>query len=518
LANDDVPLETTMKRAVTAEQMAQLDRAAGEKHGIPVSTLMENAGTALAAQALQLSTPDSRFLVVCGTGNNGGDGIVAAGKLAGQGRLVRLEVIGGPEKLSGEPLRKWREVEAAPVAAGPIPPEVPIARGDLVIDAVFGTGLNRAPKGAHAEAIRKINAWRVAGATVLAADLPSGLHSDSGQPFDPCVSADATVAFGFLKVGQVLEPGATLSGAIQVAEIGLPKEEIHGPAIFLLEEEDARSRLPPRQPDSHKGTYGHLLVVAGSWGKMGAAALSGIGALRAGVGLASVATRPDAMATILSHAPELMGIPLEGRGGLGMGDLPLLLEAGERKQAMVFGPGIPVGPETSKLLAALVHQLSIPCLLDADGLNAVAGNLPALSTATVPLLLTPHPGEMSRLLGQPTAEVQRDRIGAVRALAGAARCVSLLKGARTLIGLPDGTVFVNATGNPGMATAGVGDVLSGICGALLAQRLTPADAAVVGVFAHGLAGDLVSARTGMAGLVASDLFEGLQQVWVRWGR
>jgi len=293
---------------------------------------------------------------------------------------------------------------------------------------------------------------------------------------------------------------------------------LSGPAAFLLEESDARERVPIRAADSHKGEYGHVLLIAGSFGKTGAAALAGLAALRAGVGLASVAIRPQAMTAVMSHAAELMGIPLSGEGALRLADLDVLVGAAEGKRSLVIGPGIAVGDETSALLGALLRRCDLPCVLDADGLNAVRGELELLRQARAPLLLTPHPGEMARLLRRSTAEIQADRIAAVRALASGTNAVAVLKGARTLIGLPDGTVYVNPTGNPGMATAGTGDVLSGVCGALLAQGLAPADAAICGVFAHGLAGDLVSQRTGRAGLIASDLLAGLQEVWVRWRR
>jgi len=255
---------------------------------------------------------------------------------------------------------------------------------------------------------------------------------------------------------------------------------------------EARDRVPIRSADSHKGTYGHVLVIAGSFGKTGAAALAGSAALRAGAGLASIATRPEAIGHVLSHAPELMGIPLSSEGPLGLHDLEALQRAAEGKRAIVVGPGIPLGSGTAALLAALLSKAEIPSLVDADALNAFDGKLEMLRQAKGPLVLTPHPGEMARLLGKSTAEVQRDRLCAVRALAAGTNAVCVLKGARTLIGLPDGTVYVNPTGNPGMATAGAGDVLSGICGGLLAQGLSPLDAAICGVYAHGLAGDLIA--------------------------
>jgi hydroxyethylthiazole kinase-like uncharacterized protein yjeF len=347
------------------------------------------------------------------------------------------------------------------------------------------------------------------------------------------VEADLTVSFGMAKLGQVLEPGATLNGQLEVAEIGIPPaalEALAGPAVLLVEESDARARLPVRKASSHKGTYGHLLVVAGSPGKTGAAALCARAALRSGAGLVTVATRPESLGAVLAHAPEVMGLPLGGEGWvpsgsrgpsiepLGMADLPLLLGAAEGKQALVIGPGLPRGPETGQLLESLLLQLELPVLLDADALNALGARREPLLNARAPLLLTPHPGEAARLLGSSAQHVQADRVSAVRTLAAGLRGVVVLKGARSLIARADGQVYVNPTGNPGMATGGTGDVLAGLCGALLAQGLTPEDAAITGTYAHGLAGDHAAERRGQLGLIASDLIEMLGEVWLKWQR
>ncbi len=509
-----------MKRALKAHEMRELDAAAAT-HGMPAPVLMENAGQALATEALKLAADTGSFFVLCGPGNNGGDGLVAARKLAAAGRTVFVELLGAKESLTGDPARNLKALEASGVAPAAIPGDYPAGPGDVVIDALFGTGLSRAPEGPFVDAIGRVSVWRASGAKVLAADLPSGLNGDSGAPFSPCVTADVTLAFGMLKVGQAVEPGAAKCGRLEVVDIGIPRAAqavLREPATFLLEESDVRRRLPERRPDSHKGTFGHVLVVAGSWGKTGAAALAGMGALRAGAGLATVATRPEALVPVMQHAPELMGLELVNDGPLGPKDLNALLDAADGKQAVVIGPGIPRGEETGKVLASFLEELEIPCVLDADALNALAGNVEVLKKSKGDLLLTPHPGEMARLMGLTTAEVSRDRIGAARSLALSTQVVVVLKGARTAIAREDGTVFLNPTGNPGLATGGTGDVLSGVCGALLAQGLSPEDAAVTGVYAHGLAGDVVAQRRGRMGLVASDLLEGLGEVWVRWGR
>jgi ADP-dependent NAD(P)H-hydrate dehydratase / NAD(P)H-hydrate epimerase len=329
------------------------------------------------------------------------------------------------------------------------------------------------------------------------------------------------VSFGSLKRGQVLEPGASLCGELRRVDIGLSAaaaQALTGPVLWLVEEGDAREALPPRRSDTHKGTYGHVLIVAGSRGKSGAAALVARAALRSGAGLVSVATRVEVVDAVLAHAPEVMGIPLEASGPLGLADLDALLSAAEGKDALVIGPGLPRGEETGRLIGELLSRLEVPVVLDADALNAVAADLSVLRRAKAPVVLTPHPGEMARLTGRTTKEVQAQRVDMSKRLAAGLGVTVVLKGARTLIASADGQLYVNPTGNPGMATAGAGDVLSGICGAFVGQGLRVPEAIWAAVYVHGLAGDLAAARRGEVGLIAGDIIEGLCDVWTRWGR
>ncbi|MGQ0506851.1 MAG: NAD(P)H-hydrate dehydratase [Myxococcaceae bacterium] len=502
---------------LTAAEVRESERIACDELGSSVALLMENAGRALADEALERASRSGRFLVLCGRGNNGGDGLVAARKLASAGRDVHVELVADPEKLDGEPARNLQALRAQGLVLAKIPATYAVATGDVVIDALLGTGLSRPPEGAFAEAIKRIEHWRKLGAKVVAADVPSGLHSDSGELLEPCVRADVTVAFG-LKRGQVVEPGADACGELRVADIGLPSravEGLPGPGAFLLRESAVRALVPERNPSGHKGTYGHLLVVAGSPGKSGAAGLSGLAALRAGAGLVTLASRPKALAEALAHGPELMGQALGDEGPLALADLNAFLDAVDGKKALVIGPGIPRGEETGKLLAALLEELEVPCVLDADALNAL--ELKMLERAKSAVILTPHPGEAGTLLKQSAQVVQKDRMAAAKSLA-VGKGIAVLKGARTLIAFPDGSVRINPTGNPGMGTGGTGDVLAGILGGLLAQGMSAEDAATVGVFTHGLAGDLVAQRTGQRGLIASDLLQGLCDVWTRWKR
>ncbi|MBL8921851.1 MAG: NAD(P)H-hydrate dehydratase [Myxococcaceae bacterium] len=509
-----------MRRALTAQEMRRVDAASAD-HGMPGSVLMENAGAALTRTALTLAGPQGRFIILCGTGNNGGDGLVAARHLAAAGRTVFVELLGELTSLQGDPARNARALTASGQTFASIPEDLPVGHGDVVIDALFGTGLTRPPEGRFADAIGRISVWRASGAKVVSADLPSGLSTDTGVPFAPCVTADATTAFGFLKLGQAIEPGASRCGCIELIDIGIPRAAqsvLPSQGTFLLEETDVKGRLPQRKAESHKGTFGHVLLVAGSWGKTGAAALAAKAALRSGAGLVTIATRPECLEPVMSHAPEVMGVELVNDGPLGLSDFNSILEAADGKQALVIGPGIARGDETARLLASLLEELTIPCVLDADAINALGSNAALLDKAKGEILLTPHPGEMARLIGKTTADVNADRVGVARAFATQHSVVLLLKGARTIISRHDGAVFINPTGNAGMATGGSGDVLAGLTGALLAQGLSTEDAAVVGAWAHGAAGDLAAAKRGLMGLIASDLIDHLGDVWTRWSR
>lgn len=509
-----------MKRALTAAEMRAVDTASGQ-HGVPSSVLMQYAGEALTRAALREAGQGGRFLLLCGPGNNGGDGLVAARKLSGLGRPVFLELVADEGALRGEASRALEALRAAGVTSRAIPKGLNAFEGDVVIDALLGTGLNRAPEGRIAEAIKRIAAWRAAGARVVSADLPSGLNSDTGSAFAPCVQADVTVSFGHVKVGQILEPGLSLCGRLEVADIGIPRaaEQVLGSqGVFLLEEADVRCRIPKRRADSHKGTYGHVLIVGGSLGKTGAAALAALGALRGGAGLVTVATQSRALDAVMQHAPEVMGVELRGDGPLSPSSLDALLEAAAGKSAVVLGPGLERGEDTHVLLGSFLQELSCPCVIDAGGLSTLSGHLELLRRAKSELLLTPHPGEMSQLLALSTAHLQNDRVSVARDFAREHRVMLILKGARTLIARGDGSVFVNATGNPGMATGGTGDVLAGLLGGLLGQGFSAEDAALAGTWVHGLAGDAAKDRRGEMGLIASDLLDGLGDVWRRWSR
>ena len=505
--------------AVTAAEMREIDRRTIEEHGVPGATLMERAGQG-AAEVLRERFPRHRkdgVVLVAGKGNNGGDALVMARHL--KRRRVRCELFltVAPGDLEGDAalnLRRWKKVGGRVRELrreGLTALSDAIARAGVVVDAVFGTGIRG---GLDARAVDLIETINAAPGPILAVDLPSGLDADRGVPLGAAVQATLTVTFGFPKVGLLLHPGVDLAGEVAVLDIGLAAEAIAAvaPRQRLLGPADLVAAVPPRAADSHKGTYGHVLVIAGARGKSGAAVLAARGAMRAGAGLTTLAAPVEALGGVVAAAPELMTAPLEGKNGawaFSPADPSALLRALDGKTAVVYGPGIGTTPATRSLTQWLLESCPAPLVIDADGLNCLAGQIGWLAGRSGPTVLTPHPGEMARLLGVPAADVQNDRVGAARRLAPTQGVVVVLKGARTVVAAPGGEVSINPTGNPGMASGGMGDVLSGIIGALLGQRVPPAEAAAAASLWHGGAADRVASRRGEAGLLASDVIEEL---------
>jgi len=507
-------------RILTAAETRAVDREAIERFGVPGLLLMEHAAQAVAEAARAALGASGRVFVVAGAGNNGGDGYAAARLLFAAGVSTKVLAAADRSRLAGDAAVNARLFAAfgGEVASFASEGLAAAGRGDVVVDALLGTGLSRAPEGVFGQAILAVNEARTRGAVVVAVDLPSGLDADTGLAPGLVVVADRTVTFGALKVGLAVPPGRELAGAVEVAPISWPPKALDGLAsrLELLDEARVREALPLRKEQSHKGTYGHCLVVAGSPGKSGAAALAGSGALVGGAGLVTIATRAEVVPQVLGHAAELMAAPLPGDGALGRSDLPALLAAAEGKDVVLVGPGIPRGPETCAAIGAMLAGCDATFVLDADALNALAEEPALLGRARGRVVITPHPGEMARLAGTTIAEVQADRIGVARRFAAAHGCTVILKGAGTVVADPGGNAAICPTGNAGMATGGSGDVLGGLVASLVAQGMAPPEAARAAVFVHGTAGDRVAARTGMAGLVASDLLEGIREVWASW--
>ncbi len=507
-----------MRPIFTAAEMRALDARAIRELGIPGTRLMDAAGSGAAVLIGRWLAPirGRRVVVVCGKGNNGGDGFVVARRLRTRGAAVQVFLVGSRREVRGdaaEALAGWRgRVEA--IDAGPDPGALvrALESADAVVDALLGTGVTGPARGPVAAAIDAINEAGRRGVPVIALDLPSGLDSDRGLVPGPVVKATRTVTFAGLKRGLLLQPGAALAGHVEVVDIGIPSDEVaRGINTWGLDAADVRRYFPPREVDAHKGRFGHLLIVAGSRGKTGAAALAGRSALRAGVGLCTIAAPASQQPIIAALAPEYMteALPETASGGLALAAREPLLELAHRMDAVALGPGLSLDVEAQALARALVAEVERPLIADADALTALAGHLDLLRRALGPRALTPHPGEMARMLGVSIEAVQGDRLELTRRFCREHHAALALKGAGTVVGGPDGRVAVNPTGNPGMAKGGSGDVLTGIVGALLARGIEPAAALEAGCYVHGLAGDLAAASRGEIAMIAGDIVETL---------
>lgn len=581
-------------RILTAEEMRGVDRAAIERLGLPGLVLMENAALGV-VDAIGRQYPRAESAAIfCGPGNNGGDGLAVARQLATRGYAVEIFLVAGTARKAGtagkageagdaaEAGKEAAAAAVAPVAAAGKAGERPLAgdaglqlavcrrleltihelapdgdaaeaeagltaalaaagRHDLVIDALFGTGLARPLTGWFARLVEGLNEVP---RPRVAVDIPSGLSGSSAEPPGPHLLADLTVTFAAPKVAHVFPPAADAAGELVVTDLGFPRRLVDEAAgdLHLLVGEELAGLLPPRARDSHKGDYGHLLLVAGSPGKAGAAVLAARAAVRAGAGLVTAAV-PEAILQIVHLGSiESMVLPLPagsagpprehgaGHGaagdpgdpgdrgnsgdpgrhrGLAAAAADQVLEAAAGKSALAVGPGLGQDAGTVAAIRRLAAAADLPLVLDADGINAFAGRPEELAARRAPTVLTPHPGELGRLLGISTAEVQADRPAAARRAAAATGAIVVLKGSLTLIAAPGGGLYVNPTGNPGMASGGTGDVLTGILGGLVAQRLEPLDAACLAVYLHGLAGDLAMVRLRGPALAAEDLIASL---------
>jgi len=488
-----------------AGTMRALDRHAIEDLGIPGELLMENAGSAVARAVLAVRPPGGSVLVVCGGGNNGGDGWVVARLLHGLGVPVRVAFVGDPDALRGDAAAHHRRARAVGVEAEPADAGLP--RADVIVDAIFGTGLSREVEGAPARAIGAIQAASEQ-AVVVAVDLPSGVCADTGRVLGVAVEADLTVTLCAAKLGLALEPGRSLAGEIVVARIGIP-EEAPGvaPDAALWTAAAAGLRLPERPEAGHKGRFGHVLVVAGSEGKTGAAALAAEGAARAGAGLVTIAC-PAGLNDILEvKCTEAMTVPVADTPGrsFASGASARIVALATERDVVALGPGIGTGEETTKCVQAVVEAVERPLVLDADGLNCLAGQPERLRARGAATVLTPHPGEAGRWLGASAAEINADRVGAARRLAEATGAVVLLKGAGTVVAGPDGAIAINPTGGPVLGTGGTGDVLTGLCAGFLAQGLAAFEAAALAAFVHGAAGDRLAESRGESGALAGEI-------------
>jgi ADP-dependent NAD(P)H-hydrate dehydratase / NAD(P)H-hydrate epimerase len=504
-------------RLVKASEMQEMDRFTVEEMGIAGIVLMENAGRGATRVFVEHfePPPNSRIFFLCGRGNNGGDGYVMARYLHQKGFRVSVFVLSECQKIIGDALINLKIIQRMGLDVKEVadPKRWAGCRGffedaDFIVDGILGTGLNSTVRGFYQQVIEDVNASLK---PVMSVDIPSGLHADTGAVMGVAVRADVTATFGFPKVGQLLFPGAGLVGRLIRIDIGIPGDAADRvPARYgLLEVRDMIEFLPVEKPDVHKGSRGHLLVIAGSTGKTGAAALACLAALRAGAGLVTLGIPRSLNPILESKLTEAMTHPLPETeaGTFSLEAEEEILRLLQGKNAMVLGPGLSTHEDTVLLVRRLVSRCPVPIVVDADGLNALAGDLTPLRSGRGQAILTPHPGEMARLTGLRNSEVQADRVGLASRFARDHGCHLVLKGARSIIARPDGRIHVNPTGNPGLASGGSGDVLTGMLGGFLARGLSPEKAAMCGVYLHGLSADLLAEETGQAGILAGDLIE-----------
>lgn len=506
-----------------AEQMRQLDREASKTFGIPEIVLMENAGIGT-VQAIMESYGDlagRSILIVSGQGNNGGDGLVIARHILQRGGFPFVFLMADAIKIKGAAAVNLKIVNNLKIPLYTITGDESLQtlqnllpECDLIIDAIFGIGLKRDVKNQFAAAIALINQASI---PVVSVDISSGLDSDTGMPRGICVNANMTVTYGLAKPGHFTGIGPEISGALVVVDIGIPPIVLEQAALQIeVLENHAVSQLIRNRPiASHKGDYGHLLVLAGSRGKTGAALLSARAALRAGAGLVTICTPSDLNQIYETALAEAMTLPLasSGNGFADNADYEEISSALAAKEALVIGPGLGQHESTGQLVTRLYQEQRKPMVVDADALNFLANDSAQLGKAKGVRILTPHPGEMARLLGKPTQEIQANRLQTARDFAADHNVFLVLKGANTVIASPDGHIAINATGNPALAAAGSGDVLAGFIGSLLAQGLSPWDAARLGVYAHGLAADRIAKDNDIqSGLLASELADELPAI------
>ena len=515
-------------KIVTAAEMRAIDHATSERFGVPSLTLMENAGSAVAEHALA-NYAAQKIFVFCGKGNNGGDGFVAARLLHQKGKVVQVIVLADPAELRGDAAVMFGKLPVAAIVVQSSDElhsdRVRLAlAADLYLDAILGTGFKPPMSGLYADAIATLNASLT---PVIAVDIPSGADADAMAPQQvpqtgTIARADSLVTFTAPRPAHVFSSLTT--GATVVAGIGSPEEAIVSSLqLNVITARDFASLIEPRKAESNKGNYGHVLVVGGSLGKAGSVAMAGMAALRAGTGLATVATAKSVLATVAGFHPELMTEPLaetsEGTISARAGDR--LDELRKGKTVLAIGPGISQFPETSELVRALASKSDIPIVLDADGLNAFHGRTDQLNGRGRVLVITPHPGEMARLCGCTIADVQKDRLGVARKFAREHDLIVVLKGHRTLVVQPDGEAWVNMTGNPGMSTGGTGDILTGMVAGFIAQSLIAEKtkdallAVCAAVHLHGLAGDVMRETVGEHSMIATDLLTGLPEAFRR---
>jgi len=504
---------------VTAGEMQAMDRRTIETGGIPGIELMENAGRGAARFLLDYfpEAIQNHIGIIAGKGNNGGDGFVIARYLSQKDIQVRVYLLAQSSAVKGDAAENLKLLKPLGIPVIELPDKKSFSNRkndmqhvDLWVDSILGTGLKSDVRGYYRDVITFINSLKK---PVFAVDIPSGLNSDTGQPCGACIQAQATATFGFAKTGHVLQPGAAYSGRLKIVDIGIPDHiaaEI-GPQQYRLTRDQIQNYFQPRKPDTHKGRTGHLLVIAGSTGKTGAAAMTAMSAMRVGAGLVTLGVGQSINAILESQVLEAMTEPLPDieDGRLGESAIKSILKLAIGKRCIALGPGLGQAQATQTLVKQVIQESPIPLIIDADGLNNLTGSTPILQKLQVPVILTPHPGEMARLMETTAASVQADRIRSAREFAIEFKVHVVLKGAATVIAHPDGSAYINSTGNPGMAAGGMGDVLTGVIAGLITQGYSPESATHAGVYLHGAAADMLAESMGPVGYLAREVMDAI---------
>jgi len=490
-------------------EMRELDRTAIEKYGIEDKLLMENAGNATFSVILQeFGIEGKRFAVFCGVGNNGGDGFVIARKIHSNGGEVAVFIIGDREKFEGSAKMNLDIISRLPIDVRQIDDPASVRKEvlhcDCIVDAIFGTGLTRNVEGIYSDSIEIINE---SGKPVFSVDIPSGINGDTGKVMGTAVHADCTVTFGLPKRGNLLYPGYDCCGELYVTHISFPPKHYDRDSIKV--EISEPPPLPPRDNDAHKGDYGEALFIAGASGYFGAPYFAALSFLKAGGGYSRLAAPSSITPFIAMKGSEIVFIPQRETesGSIARENYDVLIELAKKMDIIVVGPGLSLDEETQKLVLPLAAEIEKPLLIDGDGITALCNDLDIIRKRKSPTILTPHLGEMSRMTGRTVSEIDNDKIAVLQAASGDLNAIIVLKGAHSLIGLPDGRVLINMTGNSGMATAGSGDVLTGTIAAMFGLGLSIEDAVAKGVFIHGLSGDLAAEDIGEDGITAQDILD-----------
>jgi hydroxyethylthiazole kinase-like uncharacterized protein yjeF len=509
-------------RVVTAQIMQEIDKRAIEEYGIPGLQLMETAGRSCVEEIIAAFGLNGSCVVMAGKGNNGGDGYVIARLLGQKGWNVKVIILADREQVTGDAAVNLEKLPGSVINYCSHEGQLSalymeeIFQADVIVDALLGTGLRSNVSGIYLEAIDLINA---SGRPVVSVDIPSGIDGTTGRVMGDAVRANITVTFAFAKLGHVLYPGAEHTGRLVVADIGIPSKLMETASGYdFLNEDTMRPMLHRRDRQAHKGHFGHCLIIAGSTGKTGAAALAANSAVRAGSGLVTLAAAESIHSILEIKTTEVMTAPLpdSGSGHLTNSAFPAIEKLLVDKDAVAIGPGLGCHPGTYALVQNLVETVTVPLVIDADGLNALAEDITVLKRKkSKQIILTPHPGEMSRLLGTSIPDIEAIRISVAQEFASNYGVFLVLKGARTIIASPAGSAAINGSGNPGMATGGMGDVLTGIIVSLLGQGYAAWDACCLGVFLHGFAADMVAEEKGEIGIIASDVLEKLPYAYNR---